>query len=158
MKTRRAIKLILGMQSERGAAIVEFALVVPFLMLMMCATIDFGLAVYTMNNLTAAAREGGRFGATRDFAAASTDSLAVRDRVYGYIINMNSQGLTAAQVQALITVTLPVTSAGAVANDGNVTVKITGFPYKPVTPLATAFGLSTITLNRTAIFRWERSS
>ena len=157
MKTRRAIQLALGLQSERGAALVEFALVVPFLMLMMCATIDFGLAVYTLNNLTAAAREGGRYGAALDFKQAATDSLAVRDRVYNYIVGMNN-GLTPAQVQAKIVVTLPVAANGTQANGGNVTVKITGYPYKPVTPLAIAFGLGTISLNRLAIFRWERST
>ena len=60
---RRIIRRVRGIRSERGAALVEFALVVPFLMMMMCATIDFGLAVYTLNNLTAAVREGGRFAA-----------------------------------------------------------------------------------------------
>ena len=44
---------------EKGVALVEFALVVPILMMMMCATIDFGLCVYTLNNLTAALYETG---------------------------------------------------------------------------------------------------
>ena len=158
MKTRRAVQLILGMRSERGAAIVEFALVVPFLMLMMCATIDFGLAVYTLNNLTAAAREGGRYGATLDYPTAA-DTALVQTVTYNYIANMNSAGLTPAQVKKLIKVTIPVDpTTRALANGGNVTVQIIGFPYKPVTPLAAAFGMRTITLNRTAIFRWERSS
>ena len=157
MKTRRAIQLALGLRSERGAALVEFALVVPFLMLMMCATIDFGLAVYTLNNLTAAAREGGRYGAALDFKAAATDSQLVSDRVYGYIVGMNN-GLTPAQVKAKIIITLPVAANGTQTNGGNVTVKINGYPYKPVTPLAIAFGLGTISLNRVAIFRWERST
>jgi len=43
-------------------------------------------------------------------------------------------------------------------NDGIITVRITGYPYKPVTPLSVVFGLRTISLNRTAIFRWERAS
>jgi Flp pilus assembly protein TadG len=159
MKTRRAIKLILGLRSERAAAIVEFALVVPFLMLMMCATIDFGLAVYTLNNLTAAAREGGRFGATLDYTSETADSTAVATRVFNYIHYINGQPLTDAQLHGFISVTLPVPfAAGVPANGGNVTVRITGYPYRPVTPLAAAFGLSQITLNRTATFRWERSS
>ena len=37
-------------------------------------------------------------------------------------------------------------------------MRITGYPYKPVTPLASLLGLQTIYLNRTAIFRWEMGS
>jgi len=141
------------MRSERGAALVEFALVVPLLMLMMCATIDFGLAVYTLNNLTAAAREGGRYaavlpGQTWTANGGATAQAQVRDRVYQYIVGMNN-GLTEAQTKALITVSNPD------ATTRNITVQISGYPYRPVTPLATAFGLQTIYMNRKAIFRWE---
>ncbi len=151
MKSRRRFRGLKGIRSERGAALVEFALVVPLLMLMMCATIDFGLAVYTLNNLTAAVREGGRYGATLDATAWSTDATTrVSNRVYDYIVGMNN-GLNAVQTKALISVAKDNTT-------GIITVRITGYPYKPVTPLSVVFGLRTISLNRTAIFRWERAS
>lgn len=147
---KHLIRRRIDLRSERGAALVEFALVVPFLMLIMCATIDFGLAVYTLNNLTAAVREGGRFAATRAPAVSANDAT-VNDRVYNYIAGMNNNGMTPAEVRATITNTVP---------DGNgiITVKITGYKYKPFTPLAPLLGLQTILLNRTAIFRWEQSS
>jgi len=150
---RRMMRRLRGLRNERGAALVEFALVVPLLMMMMCATIDFGLAVYTLNNLTAAVREGGRYAATIDrptWAAAggATAQGLVRDRVYNYIVGMNN-GLTAVQTKALITVTNPD------ATTGIITVQITGYPYRPVTPLSTLLGLATVSLNRRAIFRWE---
>ena len=143
---RRLTRRRINLRSERGAALVEFALVVPFLMLIMCATIDFGLAVYTLNNLTAAAREGGRFAASRNPLTANDP--AVNDRVYIYIAGMNNNGMTPAQVRATITNTAPDVS-------GNITVKITGYIYKPFTPLAPLLNLGTISLNRTVIFRWE---
>lgn len=147
---RRIIRIVRGIRSERGAALVEFALVVPLLMMMMCATIDFGLAVYTLNNLTAAAREGGRYGAVLDKTvwnnpAGAQDS--VQTRVQNYIKGMQN-GLTPAQVKALISVSKDATT-------GIITVQITGYPYQPVTPLSTLLGLRTISLNRTAYFRWE---
>jgi Flp pilus assembly protein TadG len=155
MKIRRRFRGVRGIRSERGAALVEFALVLPLLMIMMCAAIDFGLAVYTLNNLTAAAREGGRYAAILDGPAwaangGATAQAAVRDRVYNYIVGMNN-GLTPAQTKALITVSNP---DGA----GIITVQITGYPYKPVTPLANLMNLQTIYLNRRAIFRWERAT
>lgn len=156
MKITRRLRGLRGIRSERGAALVEFALVVPLLMLMMCATIDFGLAVYTLNNLTAAVREGGRYGAILDRATwtangGSTAQGLVRDRVYNYIVGMNN-GLTVAQTKALISVTNPDPTTGII------TVQITNYPYQPVTPLSVVFGLRTISLNRRAIFRWEMSN
>jgi len=151
-KMRRIIRRVRGIRSERGAALVEFALVVPLLMMMMCATIDFGLAVYTLNNLTAAAREGGRFAAVQDQGSWSNGNAVSQTnlRVYNYIKGMNN-GLTQAQVQALISVAKDPTTQ-------IITVQITGYPYKPVTPLSTLLGLQTIYLNRTAIFRWEMAT
>jgi Flp pilus assembly protein TadG len=144
---RHVMRRVFRLKSERGAALVEFALVVPFLMLIMCATIDFGLAVYTLNNLTAAVREGGRFAATRNPPPGAND-LDVQDRVYIYISNMNNNGMTAAQVRATITNT-------AMDGSGNITVSITGYLYRPFTPLAPLLNLGVITLNRSAIFRSE---
>ena len=144
---RQLIRRRFNLKSERGAALVEFALVVPFLMLIMCATIDFGLAVYTLNNLTAAVREGGRFASSRIPAPAAND-IAVQNRVYNYISQMNNNGMTQAQVRATITNT-------AMDANGNITVKITGYKYKPFTPLAPLLNLGVINLNRTAIFRSE---
>ena len=143
---RRVIRRALNLKSERGAALVELALAVPFLMLIMCATIDFGLAVYTLNNLTAATREGGRFAATRIPAPAANDT-AVENRVYNYISNMNN-GMTEASIRAAITNTAPDAN-------GYITVQITGFQYRPFTPLAPLFNLGVINMNRTAIFRSE---
>ena len=143
---RRMIRRKFNLKSDRGAALVEFALVVPFLMLIMCATIDFGLAVYTLANLTTAVREGGRFAAAR-FPYLPANDPTVQDRVYNFIAGMNN-GMTPAQIKATITSTVPDAN-------GNITVSITGYTFKPMTPLASLFGLSTIPMNRTSIFRWE---
>jgi hypothetical protein len=78
----------------------------------------------------------------------------VRDRVWKYIVGMNNNnlaGLTTAQLQAKIHNSVPDA-------EGNIRVWIDQYPYKPVTPLAPLLGLSTINLNRSAIFRYERSS
>ena len=136
--------------SERAAALVEFALVVPFLVMIMCATIDFGLAVYTLNNLTAAVREGGRYAATMNPAPTANDPL-VKDKVYAYI-NKLPTSQTPATVKGLITNTAPTGPPGGLQL---ITVNITGFEFKPMTPLASWLGLGNIYLNRQAIFRYE---
>lgn len=45
---------------DRGAAMVEFALVLPILLLILCGIIDFGRAMHAQVTLTEAAREGAR--------------------------------------------------------------------------------------------------
>lgn len=49
------------LKRERGAAAVEFALVVPLLLIMLFAIIDFGWVLTQQLSVTAAAREGARY-------------------------------------------------------------------------------------------------
>lgn len=48
------------MRSERGAAIVEFALVVPILILLVFGIVEFGRVFYIQSTISGAAREGAR--------------------------------------------------------------------------------------------------
>jgi Flp pilus assembly protein TadG len=57
--------------TDRGAAAVEFALVMPLLLLILFAIIDFGRMLNTQITLTEAAREGAR-------AAAYSQSVSTR--------------------------------------------------------------------------------
>jgi Flp pilus assembly protein TadG len=51
-------------QSERGGALVEFALVLPILLVLVFGIVDFGRAFQASITLTNATREGARLGAT----------------------------------------------------------------------------------------------
>jgi len=52
---------------NRGQALVEFALVSPVLLSMLFATMQFGYAFYTYNNLEKAVRDGCRYASTRTY-------------------------------------------------------------------------------------------
>jgi Flp pilus assembly protein TadG len=70
-----------GRHARSGQAIVEFALVVPVLVLMVFGAIEFGRAYYDLHLLTNAARAGARVGALpekveSDVSAAVDDFLA----------------------------------------------------------------------------------
>lgn len=56
MKTRRRL------QSESGASAVEFALLLPVLVMILFGIIEFGFAMYRQTILTNASREGARLG------------------------------------------------------------------------------------------------
>jgi Flp pilus assembly protein TadG len=64
---------------ESGASMVEFAIVLPFLCLFIFGAIDFGRAIKVYNNLSAAARDGARYGATQQLPiAGSTPAIIAR--------------------------------------------------------------------------------
>jgi Flp pilus assembly protein TadG len=67
--------------SERGAAALEFALIVPMLMMLLLGTVTSGL-VYS-NHLTAtnAVREAARYGAASDATVAATWTASVQTRL-----------------------------------------------------------------------------
>lgn len=66
---------------ERGAAAVEFALVVPLLVALMLGVVTAGLSYSHALGLTNAVREGARFGATSDASDAPAWAADVLERV-----------------------------------------------------------------------------
>ena len=74
------------MRQERGAELIEMALVLPLLMLIIMGIIDFGFLFREMNVVTNAAREGARAGILPEYDADAN----VADRVQQY---MNASGM-----------------------------------------------------------------
>ena len=62
---------------ERGTALIEFTLVLPLLLVLTVAAVDFGRAFFTKNVLEQAAREGVRLRAV----TSAVDTATVRARV-----------------------------------------------------------------------------
>lgn len=61
---RMTRRLPSALSSERGASLVEFALLAPLLFALLLGMITGGLALSAKNSMTNAVREGGRLGAT----------------------------------------------------------------------------------------------
>lgn len=59
MKRKKTRRLLFG---ERGAAAVEFAIILPLLILILFGIIEFGLLLYNKQMITNASREGARAG------------------------------------------------------------------------------------------------
>lgn len=68
-------------ESERGQALVEFTMVLPILLILLFALVDFGRAFYTWLLVTNAAREGARI------AAVQSDMNTVEYRIYDSFCN-----------------------------------------------------------------------
>lgn len=59
--------------AERGAAVVEFALVVPILLVLLLGIVEFSRAFHAQATLSSAAREGARVMAVQDDVDAAVD-------------------------------------------------------------------------------------
>jgi Flp pilus assembly protein TadG len=142
------------LRREDGAAMVEFAIIAPLLFALIFAIIDFGRALFLMNNLTAAVREGARLAAVQNDPTTAGSQTAVRDRVAAYIQNFGGRTPT---TQATVT---PNMAGGKVYS---VTVTLAGYPFTGITPLVPLTSLLTngTPMNAirmptiSAVFRWE---
>jgi Flp pilus assembly protein TadG len=68
-------------RNQRGTALVEFALVLPFLAILVFGTIDFGRAYQLQNRLRNAAREGGRLAQITPLQVTSTGTCLDPDNI-----------------------------------------------------------------------------
>ena len=136
-------------RNRKGAVIVEFALVVPFLFLIVFAVIDFSRAYTQLNAINSALREGARFGSTWDYTKWGDPTTQVKAKVqqYATVFGYNSLDMTK----------VTVTPGGPTPADPDwMEVKVTAHPL-PL-PILTGFlGVSPLTVTRSVTFRMERS-
>ena len=137
---------------ERGAAVVEFAIIFPVLAMLIFGVIDFGRAFFLRNNLVAAAREGARAGAVMTYPCDGAATTIMRARVRAYVTTFGGAAPTDAQIQ--------VTTAGAcaagVATD--VQVGVADYAFTPITPVFRLINFTTaLRINVSATYRWEQS-
>ncbi len=126
---------------ERGAAAVEFAILLPVLMLILFGIVDFGMIMYSREVITNASREGARAGIVQSATKLTTGQIqaVVTNYLTGTGINPG-------------TVTTTVTGAGLTApNTLDVTVT---YPYNFFAPGILGLG-TTITLTGQTVMRQE---
>jgi len=126
-----------------GAAMVEFAIVLPVFLLITWGVIDFGRLFFTSNSLANATREGARYAAVLVDPIAS--SAQVKAQVKSAFVPFGGPAITDAEI-SIDTLTVP----------GGVIVTVTGYPAPVLTPLSRLIG-ATSTMTRKSTFRRERS-
>jgi Flp pilus assembly protein TadG len=120
------------LQRTEGAIAVEFAIVLPFLLLLICGIMDFGNLYYHSHNVNEAAREGARVAAVG----------GTSQEVYASVQNFGNQ------LQANINPSNPVSGQ-------LVTVKVTD-SVDIITPFISSFFPSNpVTVEGTTIMRVE---
>lgn len=121
--------------AERGAALVEAALILPILVSLLLGTVTGGFALAAKNSMTNAVREGARLGATLP-EGGSWDAWAVivRDRV----VELAGDDLTTSQV--CVEIVQWDTSSGTESHLGRWPTGTCPAPQEPAVPANTPDG------------------
>ena len=143
-----AMNLYRRLACDKGAELIEFALVFPLLLLVMFGIMDFGLLFQRYETVTNAAREGARIAVLPGYAQAD-----VQARVTQYLA---ASGLTATPTVAY-TAPQALNVGGACVTITGVTV---GYPHQylfigKIIGLFGGSGFTTKTLTATARMRYE---
>lgn len=144
MKTqlKKALRLKVFTRDERGAQLVELAIVLPLFLVMFAATAEFGRFFYEYTTLAKATRAGTRYLITAP-SSVKSDTEARNIVVYG-----NPAGTGTPLVSGLTTSNVVVTRLGGVpVLPKTVTVSITGYKYKPIFDVGKLVNISALSLN-----------
>jgi hypothetical protein len=126
---------------QRGVAIVEFALALPFMLMLTFVVTEYSRALYQYNTLAKSVRDAARYLSVQN--PGTKIAQAKNLVVYG-----NPAGTGSPLAMGLTTSLVPDPVwqlAGAAPVINTVTIGITGYTFTPM--MATAFGLTFGTLN-----------
>jgi hypothetical protein len=121
---------------QQGAAIIEFALILPMLLVMTFIVTEFGRALMQYNTLTKSVREGARYLSTQLPGEGTT---AARNLVvYG---NTAGTGSPLAPGLSLSNVPTPTWQlVGSLPEINTVSIRVQGYTFQPIA--GSVFGLS----------------
>jgi len=100
---------------ERGASAVEFALIVPVLLLVVFGVINFGILMAQKASLSNATRVGARYATVNAYTATTHTCASVIDRVRNAAPTFGIANTTAAKQAIAVTVKLTKASDGTTA-------------------------------------------
>ncbi|PNG46795.1 MULTISPECIES: TadE family protein [unclassified Variovorax] len=134
---------------QRGVALVELALIIPFLLLLTFITTEFGRAMFEYNAVTKATRDAVRY---LSFQTPGTHITEARNlMVYGNLAGTGTplaRGLSLANVPAGSCCTWQTTGSNPVVN--TITVRVSNYSFRPL--FASVFGLSFADANGNIVF------
>jgi TadE-like protein len=147
------------LRSERGAELIEFALVFPVLLMVVLGIVDFGFLFQRMEVVTNAAREGARIAVLPGYATADVEARACNYMVTGGIPLLPAAAPCPLPTNATIAVTdvsIPTGAGGPNLTGKRVQVTYT-HSYIFIGPIAGWFGgsFTTVPVSAVSIMRDE---
>lgn len=141
-----------GRGNERGAVLVEFAIVLPLLTLLLLTVIDLGLVVRESQVIQNAAREGARFSALPvswvDARNPVATQAAIRQRVTAYCLE---EGVVVDPASVAVDQTYPIDVGGGVSALGSEVIVSYERPF--LIPGAPLLPFARVRLASRAVFR-----
>lgn len=145
------LKKRLSWMSERGAEVIEFAIILPVLLLVIFGIVDFGFLFQRYVVLTNAAMEGARVGVLPGYT--STDA---ENRARAYAVDGGIPGAETCEPLCATMTAVSLPGAGPGATWPGVQVTVTYLhTYSYIGPIAELFGgtFSTVTMTARATMR-----
>jgi Flp pilus assembly protein TadG len=135
-------KLFRFAREERGAQLVELAIVLPIFLMMFGAAAEFGRYFYEYTTLDKAARAGSRYLAS---AAVNSNEDA---RAKNIVIYGNPDGTGTPIVKGLTTANVVISRSGGVPTlPQTVTVQISNYKHQPIFDLGQLIKVQSLSLN-----------
>lgn len=129
--------------AHKGAALTEFALVLPFLLILTFITAEFGRALYEYNTLTKAVRDAARYLSVR--SPQTSIAQAKNLVVYG---NTAGNGNPLVAGLRVSNVPNPVwSSSGSFPVVNTVTISVTNYAFNSLVPGAFGLGFGNLTFS-----------
>ena len=137
--------------NERGAVLIEFALVLPLLLVLFAGMFDLGLAFQRYQAVTNAAREGARMAVLPGYSTAEVES-----RVRNYLA---ASGVPGTPTIVVSQITMTPVGGGTLFTAKKVHVQVTHV-FTVLGPIATLVGgtFGTVALTSESIMRIEVAS
>lgn len=110
---------------QGGQTLIEFAIVLPVLILILAVILDLGRAIYYYSVITNVAREGARYGSVT--TGATNAQIQAHAQTYAYGTGIQTSNITVSIV------TTDVSIGGTTRPETNVNVSVS-YDYVPITP------------------------
>ena len=121
---------------QQGVAIVEFALILPLLLLLTFITTEFGRAIYQYNTITKSVRDAARYLSVQ--TPGTNVSAAQNLVVYGNVAGTGTPLALGLAVTNVLTPTWQTAGSNPLIN--TVTVTVSGYQFTPL--FGSVFGVS----------------
>ncbi len=131
---------------SRGQGLVEFALVLPLLLLLLVIAVDFGRAYVGWINLNLAAREAANFAALNPRGWVGEGDGSIQTRYAEIVANETTQ------INCALPVPVPAPSFPSGAALGGAAVVELGCSFDPITPLVSAIVGDAVQIGASAVF------